>query len=325
MRLLKWAGAGAAGVLAILLVAFGFVYFQTQSRINKTYEVNPDPVRIAASTFVAGEGSLSADGRGSDDGGARAGSMPEVLAWGKHLAVTRGCTDCHGEDLGGAVFADEMPVMRLSASNLTPGGPVSSYTDVDWVRSIRHGIRPDGKPLLFMPSYEYYYMGDQDLAALIGYLKSLPAIAREKQANRVGPLGRVLFMAGQLPLVPAEMIQHDGPRPTAPPRGATVAYGAYLAVGCTGCHGPEFSGGPIPGVPPDWPPALNISADPETGIGNWSREDFFRALRQGRRPDGTELRAEYMPWPNFGQLHDDEMEALWMYLQTVPARAFGEK
>ena len=130
-------------------------------------------------------------------------------------------------------------------------------------------------------------------------------------------------MAGQLPLVPAEMIDHEGPRPTAPPRGATLAYGEYLAVGCTGCHGPEFSGGPIPGVPPGWPKAANITPDSETGIGSWSRGDFMKAVTMGRRPDGRELQGEFMPWPNFAQLKADELEALWMYIQTVPAKPFG--
>jgi hypothetical protein len=97
------------------------------------------------------------------------------------------------------------------------------------------------------------------------------------------------------PLVPAEMIDHEGPRPTAPPPGVTVEYGAYLAVGCTGCHGEGFSGGPIPGISPDWPEAANITQDPETGIGGWTREDFYRAMREGRRPDGTELREESCP------------------------------
>jgi len=309
MRLLKWAGFAAFGVLAVLALGYGFVFFQTQSRINRTYEIDPGMVQLAA---PMGNG-------GSDDG------MAKGLAWGEHLAVTRGCVDCHGDDLGGDVFADGMPVFKLSGSNLTPGGVGPSYSDVDWVRAIRHGVGPDGMPLLFMPSYEYYYMGDQDLAALIEYLKSLPAVSRETEENEVGPLGRVLFFAGQLPLIPAEMIDHEAPRPVAPPRGASVAYGEYLAVGCIGCHGPGFSGGAIPGVPPEWPEASNITPDQETGIGSWERTDFFRALKEGKRPDGTELRAEYMPWPNFAQFEADEMEALWMYLTTLEPRPLGER
>ena len=104
-----------------------------------------------------------------------------------------------------------------------------------------------------------------------------------------------------------------------------MAYGEYLAVGCTGCHGPGFSGGAIPGVSPEWPEASNITQDQETGIGSWGRTDFFRALTEGKRPDGTELLAEYMPWPNFAQFEADELEALWMYLTTLEARPFGER
>jgi mono/diheme cytochrome c family protein len=287
--------------VGLAALALGYVYLRTNARMDRIYDVNPEPVVLAQN----------------------GGVTEDLLAWGEHIATTRGCTDCHAGDLGGGIFADDMPVFRLSASNLTRGGIGARYSDADWVRAIRHGIGPDGQPLLFMPSWEYYFLGDEDLAALIVYLKSLPAVSRTLPESRVGPLGRILYLTGKLPLLPAEMIEHDGPRPRTPPRGASVEYGAYLAVGCTGCHGMGFSGGKIPGVPPSWPEAANITPHWETGIGGWSQEDFVRAMREGRRPDGTELRAAYMPWPNMGQLHDDELEALWLYLQVVEAKAFG--
>ena len=249
MRFVRWAALAVAGVVAVLVLGYGFVYLRTESRINHVYDVNPARVHLAASPAQASGAFASASyaegAGGSAEGGTDTPGDPlaAAVAWGEHIVDTRGCRDCHGQDLGGAVFADGMPVFKLSASNLTPGGIGASYTDQDWVRSIRHGIRPDGKSLLFMPSYEYYYLSDQDLASLIAYLKTIPAVQRNPEANEVGPLGRVLFMTGQLPLLPAEIIDHDAPRPSAPPRGATVAYGEYLAVGCTGCHGPGFSGG----------------------------------------------------------------------------------
>lgn len=336
MRLLRRIGIAVLGVLALLAVGFGVVFFQTQSRIQRVYEVDPESVQgslaLASEAGWIGEVDRAAppDGEGAEetlgDGfetGGNGNPMERVLAWGEHIAVTRGCIDCHGEDMGGALFADGMPVFRLHGSNLTSAGVGASYSDQDWVRAIRHGIGPDGKPLLFMPSYEYYYLSDADLAALIAYLKSLPAIQRELGDNKVGPLGRVLFFSGQLPLIPAEMIDHEAPRPEAPPRGATVAYGEYLAHGCIGCHGTGFSGGTIPGVPPDWPEASNLTPNEETGIGSWSRDDFFRAMREGKRPDGAELRAEYMPWPNMARFGDDELQALWMYLESLQPRPHG--
>ena len=61
----------------------------------------------------------------------------------------------------------------LRAPNLTPGGVGGTYTDTDWIRALRHGVAPDGTPLVFMPSWEYYYLSKEDLGALIAYLKQL--------------------------------------------------------------------------------------------------------------------------------------------------------
>ena len=252
-RLLKWAGMGAAGLVSMLVLAFGFIYFQTQSRINRVYDVQPAPVSEAAFSVSFMDGAGMWDGGAVGEGAEGADSRSDILRWGEHLSVTRGCIDCHGEDLGGAVFADEMPVMRLSASNLTPGGVGAGYSDADWARAIRHGVGPDGKPLLFMPSYEFYYLGDSDLAALMAYLKSLPAVTRELEENKVGPLGRVLFMAGQLPLVPAEMIDHEGPRPTAPPGEPPWPMGSIWPWAAPDATAPNSAAAPSRGCRRDGP------------------------------------------------------------------------
>ncbi len=337
-RVVKWAGVAVAGLVVVGVVAAGFVCFRSHSLLNRSWAVDPAPVPMT-DVLPPGAGYGNGNGNGmteagSGDAEARvpgAGDvekdpMAELLAWGKHIATTRGCQDCHGEDLGGGVFADAMPVMRLAGPNLTPGGVGSAYSDADWVRAIRHGVGPDGRGLLLMPSDEYYYLGDRDLAALVTYLKSLPPVARELPESRLGPAGRALLVAGKFPLPAATRIDHEGPRPVAPPKGATVAYGEYLAMGaCTGCHGPTLSGGPIPGAPPEWPPAANITPDPETGIGSWSRENFMAAMTRGVRPDGRQIEPRFMPWPNLARLEPDEKEALWLYLQTVEAKPFGER
>ncbi len=281
------------------------MYLHSESRMNRQWSVESEPVSAGGSLAFSEE------------------ARSELLAWGEHIAKTRGCGDCHGEDLGGGIFADDMPVMRLSGSNLTPAGIGGKYDDADWMRAIRHGIGPDGKGLLFMPSYEYYYMSDEDLAALIVYLKSLPPVERTLEENAVGPVGRVLFTAGKLPLLAAEIIEHEAPRPAAPPKAATMAYGEYLSKGCIGCHGEGFSGGPIPGVPPSWPEAANLTPDRETGIGRWSREEFVVAFTRGLRPDGRRMEPLYMPWPNFAEFEKDEVEAIWMYLQSLDPKAKG--
>ena len=124
--------------------------------------------------------------------------------------------------------------------------------------------------------------------------------------------------------MPAELVDHDAPRVAFVEPVADAVYGEYLAQGCTGCHGTGFSGGAIPGAPPDWPEATNLTSDAVTGLGEWDKDAFVVAMRTGMRPDGSEI-DPIMPWQNFGQMNDVELEALWLYLQTVPAQEEGNR
>lgn len=297
---IKWTVRILGGLVVAAVLALGAVYGVSEARMRRTYHVDPGAVAVRMDA--------------------------EAIRLGEHLAVVRGCTDCHGAGLAGTVFIDEPPVARLAASNLTRGrgGVGAGMTDEDWVRAIRHGVARDGRPLLFMPSHEFNPLSDEDVAALVAYIKTVPPADSDLPPNRVGPLGRVLFLAGQVPLVPAELIDHTAPRKPAPAAGATAEYGAYLATGCTGCHGNGFSGGKIPGTPPDWLPAANLTPDPETGLGTWTERDFFRALREGKRPDGSAI-DELMPWKALSQMTDTETRALWLYLHSLPAKPYGKR
>lgn len=293
---MKWILICLVVLLGLLALALVSVYLGSSGRMNKTYKVEVTPV------------SLPTD--------------PAAIEQGRHIAVTRGCYDCHGKDLGGFAVIDAQPMGLIYGPNITPTGVAAGYDDEDWVRAIRHGLTPGGRPLILMPSEEYYYLSDADLGALIAFLKSLPPVYRESHPVSLGPIGRGLVLAGQLKL-PAELIDHEAPRPDAPDPGVSIEYGKYLAVTCTGCHGPGFSGGPIPGGDPKWPPAANVSPDPDTGVGTWGETDFFRALREGKRTDGTDI-DPVMPRA-FGHMTDDELSALWLYLQSVPAKAYGNR
>jgi mono/diheme cytochrome c family protein len=212
-RALRWAGYGLAGVLGILVVAAAAVYGASEYRMKRTYDVATVTVSMA---FQADE---------------------ETIARGRHIATIRGCVDCHSENLSGRLFLEAPGVATLYSANLTSGrgGISSSYTTEDWVRAIRHGVSTEGKPLIFMPSHEFYPLSDEDMGALIAYLRSIPAVDHEVPRSSVGPIGRALFLAGQLPLlVPAELIDHTTPPPVAPTPGVTVAYGAYLSTAASG-------------------------------------------------------------------------------------------
>jgi hypothetical protein len=80
----------------------------------------------------------------------------------------------------------------------------------------------------------------------------------------------------------------------------------------------------VPGTPPSFPDARNITTDPVSGIGKWSKENFYAALRTGKRPDGSDLNT-FMPWKAFATLTDTELDALWAFLQTVPPVSAAKK
>jgi hypothetical protein len=104
--------------------------------------------------------------------------------------------------------------------------------------------------------------------------------------------------------------------------GPTADYGRYLISACTGCHGEHLSGGPIPGVPPDWPVAANLTWH-ESGIEGWTEPDFIAAMRTGRTPNGRMLPADYMPWPFIGRSSDDDLRALYLHLRSLEPREIG--
>ncbi|MBB4638376.1 cytochrome c [Longimicrobium terrae] len=296
--ILRWTARIGAGVLALLLVALAGVYGLTEARMRRQYQVPSAAPALAATAARVAEG--------------------------KRLAVTRGCTDCHGADMSGHEVINQFPIGRVSGSNLTRGrgGVAARYTDADFVRAIRHGVNADGRGLLLMPSDEFNSMSDDEVGSIVAYLRTLPPVNHETRPNAVWPLGRALYAGGVIPLVAAERIDHAAPRAPAPPPGVTAAYGRHLAAGCAGCHGKSFAGGAVPGGPPEWAPASNLTPHATDGLGGWTEADFIRALRTGRRPDGTELR-EPMPWKAFSQMTDVEARALWVYLQTLPALPDG--
>jgi mono/diheme cytochrome c family protein len=235
------------------------------------------------------------------------------------------CTGCHAEDLGGTTLIDARPFMRLAAPNLTggEGGVAPHLDDADWVRAIRHGVGPDGRALAVMPSAAYQHLSDADLGAVIAYLERVPPVNRTGAARSFGPIARIQLAQGKFPLFRADGIDHAAVRRvSAPPPGITVEYGHYLAdiAGCTDCHGPGLSGGPVAAAPPGAPPASNITP---AGIGGWTEADFARALREGRGAAGRRLN-ELMPYRHL-RLTDDELRAVWRFVRSVQPKAFGNR
>lgn len=292
-RIAKRALAGV-GVAA---AAFGgWVYASTEARFHAHYEVSEAELTVP-NTY-------------------------EAIARGEHvIRALAKCTDCHGQDLGGGILVDDPAVGRLSAPNLTRAGIGGKRTDAELVKALTHGVAPDGRPLAVMPSHEIRELGEEDLAAVVAYLRNAPPVEREMPKLVVGPVIRVMFALGKVDLLPAEKIDHTKGRRTAPTPEPTPAYGEYLAKsgGCFGCHGPELKGGPIPGMPPSAPHAADIRA---SKIGTWTFEQFDHTLRTGQNPEGRQI-ADLMPWRATAQMNEVEMRALYAYLSRRPAG--GEK
>ena len=238
------------------------------------------------------------------------------LQRGQHLYTVLACSDCHGKQAQGQLAIDAGPVGKVIASNLTPAALAPRYGADGIAAAIRHGVAPDGRPLQVMPSEDFTHLSDADTAALVAYLQSLPPSDNNPGKTHITPFGRVLFLFGQLDLAQAARIDHRPRSRTSPASEATAEYGAYLAAACAGCHGRDFAGQHVPGTPPEFPDAANLTPHTD-GLARWAVGDFRRALRTGRRPDGREL-DKFMPWRAYSQMSDVEIDALWAYLSTLP-------
>jgi cytochrome c553 len=213
---------------------------------------------------------------------------------------------------------------RLYAPNLTKGkgGSIAAYKDNDWVRAIRHGVGIDGRGLFIMPSEEYSKLTDEDLGALIAFLQTVPAVDRERVPTAYGPISQIILTTAPHKMIAAAALDHAHIfPPVSVAKGPTPEYGRYLAAGCTGCHGANFSGGKIEIGPPDWPMAANLTTHPESRLSKWSEQDFINTIRTAKRPDGTILNP-VMP-RGFAGMDDVELKALWAFFRTLPPAAQG--
>ncbi|HNO94936.1 MAG TPA: cytochrome c [Anaerolineales bacterium] len=292
-NVLKWIGIVVGSLVGLVLVA-GFVMFLVgNARLNKTYD------------FPSSELVLPTD--------------EASLEQGKHRVESL-CAGCHGSDLSGIEkWFDAGPLGTIDSANLTSGdgGIGSFYTTEDYVAAIRHGIDEEGKPI-FMPAVtSTSQLSDEDLAAIIAYLKTVPPVDHKTNGKNFTPLAKILFVVGVLPSLPVEVVSHDL-HVTAPEAGPTAEYGEYMVNtnDCRVCHGPDLNGGPFPD-----PTVTKISPNLTPGgeVAFWSEEDFIKAIRTGITPSGHQLDPEFMPWKDYGKFYDDELKAIYAYLKTVPS------
>ena len=293
-RLFKWTLRLIAVIVLLIGGLCAYIYYASGRQLNQTYNVSAPTLTIPTDAAS--------------------------LARGKYLVEKVSmCTECHDKDLGGKIMMDDGAMGRLAAANLTSGrgGIGATYSNDDIARVLLHGVKKDGHSVLFMPSNDFRF-NETDAAAVIAYLRSVPPVDRDQPAASIGPIARALSLFTSFPLVTASKIDHatvkfvaaDAATATDP-----AAAGRYLvaSAGCHGCHGPELQGG---GGPP--PGASNITP---VGIGTWSEQDFFTALREHKRPNGSTIE-DAMP-RGYGQMADEDLRKIFSYLKTVPPS--GEK
>ncbi len=292
-KVLKWVGIVLLSLILIALLTSWILSRKFLGEFNKVYTVEVAPVDIPSDSVS--------------------------LERGRALSV--GCRSCHGADLGGKVFFDDPAIGTLPSSNLTraKGSETEGYTTLDFVRALRHGLNKKGNPLMVMPSEAYTHFSDQDLGCVIAYLESLPPVERNFAPRQFNYMARVMAGAGLFGnLFAYNVIDHEKARNiSAPPVGPTVEHGEYMMKysGCKVCHGDNLGGGEAPD--PVSPPVPDISKS--GNFGKWTLEQFTSTFRTGKTPEGKALDGQFMPFEGIGALSDVELEALYRYIQSLPA------
>ncbi|POY34770.1 hypothetical protein C3K47_18730 [Solitalea longa] len=283
-KILKITGISLGLLVGVLVLAYGIIAFNVYKRGNKVYAVDAKNISIPQDS--------------------------SSLKLGEHVSMIKGCRDCHGEKLNGKVFFEDPLLGTLTSANLTA---LDNYTNQDWVRAIRHGIRKNGTPLTIMPSNEYATLTEKDLAALIAYCKSLPNEPNNLPPLSIGPLAKVLDAFGKVTLYPVETIDHSQEMSAEVKPEVSVEFGKYMAQTCAGCHKPNFKGGDnaIPG-------GIHVPDLTKTGaVGKWTEAQFTSVLRTGKRPNGTQMKPEDMPWQMTKEYSEVEIKALYKFLNTL--------
>jgi mono/diheme cytochrome c family protein len=248
-----------------------------------------------------------------------------TLERGKYLFNSRGCAECHGVNGAGRRFIDDGKGMFALAPNISPGpgSVVAGYGASDWERTLRHGVKPNGRPVFIMPSEDYSRLTDEDIGAIVAYVRHLaPSDGGAAQFGIPLPV-RALYGFGAIKDA-AEKIDHALAPATPVAPGVSVSHGAYVANMCIGCHGPGLSGGKIPGGPPDWPAAANLTPGGDSAMVRYPDVRTFAAmLKSGRRPDGSAV--QVMPFESLRELNEVDVQALHLFLKSLTARPAGHR
>jgi mono/diheme cytochrome c family protein len=246
------------------------------------------------------------------------------------------CVHCHASTdgkLGGTYMPSAEDFGTIYTPNITqhPRYGITDYTDGELVYLFRSGVRKDGQ---YVPPWmpKFPHLSDEDLFSIIAFLRSDHTLVQPSDNNP--PDVKPNFFAKLLTRTAFKPLPYPEGPVQAPPVSDKVAYGKYLAdakFDCFSCHSasfqkidimtPENSKGYFGGgnilldKEQNEVPSSNLTMDKETGLGNWTEEDFIRTLRFGMRPDNTPLTYPMVPAP---MITEEEASAIWAYLKTLP-------
>ena len=239
-----------------------------------------------------------------------------------------GCGNCHTplgpdgfvmeQELGGRIV-EKTDAFTAFAPNITPGGRVAGWSDAELARAIREGLRPNGEIIgPPMPFAVYRHISDDDLASIVAFLRTTAPVAGGEPASEY-----------RIPLPPAYGPPLDSV--SAPEPGVTVEYGEYLVAiaHCMECHSPMTPTGPDLGEnlgrggfefhgPWGTSIAPNLTNHPD-GLADYTDDEIKTMITEGRRPDG-EAMLPPMPYPFLAQMTSEDLDAIVLYLRTVPGK-----
>lgn len=299
-----------AAVVVVLLLAVGGFALWVQSRGIPHYAVPKTPaVQVAATPALTDQG---------------------------QKLVMASCADCHlnqqTRSLSGQKMRDLPPEFgTIYSANITqdPQHGIGRWTDAELVTLLRTGIGKDGRYRVIMPSF--VQMSDEDVHSIIAFLRSNnPMVQPNATPTHEQEPSFMLKALSNTVMKPTPM---PAAKVVAPEPTDALAYGRYLVVGrykCYDCHSKDFKtnnpmepeksegylggGNALLNMQGQQVLSRNITFEPETGIGNWTEAQFAQSLRFGITPQGTLA----PPMPKYSQLTDQEVHAIYAYLQSVP-------
>ncbi len=310
-KIFKWIGGIILTVVLLVFLLVGYILNFKPGIEAPDLKVDATPERIARGNYLANSVCVCMDCHSTRD-------------WSKYAGpITPGTYGAGGER-----FDRTMGFPGIFYSkNITPFG-VGDWTDGELYRAITSGVDKDGEPLFPVMPYHYYgKMDDEDIHSIIAYIRSLPSIESEAPPREVDPPLNI-FM---------RLIPQKGEPRTMPAPSNQLAYGKYLtnASGCIECHTPAdekgiikldsaFGGGRLFQMPFGALRSSNISPH-SSGLGSWNEDMFIAKFKQYQdssyqSPQLDMMNGDFntiMPWMMYSTMKEDDLRAIYAYLQTV--------